>query len=162
MQTSGSTAIKKLIQLTKTAVSEALAEAKAYADSAASGGADHIIEQGKTGAWTWRKWSNGVAELWGVFGPDKLSISTAWGGVYYGSWMGSTQNASARKYPFAFVEAPFVQATYSSGDKDAWLISDFASGYDPLTSAPAYALARPTTATILNPRVSYYVVGKYK
>lgn len=40
MQTSGSAAIKKLIQLTKTAVSEALAEAKAYTDSAASGGTD--------------------------------------------------------------------------------------------------------------------------
>lgn len=47
MQTSGSTAIKKLIQLTKTAVSEALAEAKAYTDSAASGGADVSTVLGK-------------------------------------------------------------------------------------------------------------------
>ena len=47
MQTSGSTAIKKLIQLTKTAVSEALAEAKAYTDSTASGGADVSTVLGK-------------------------------------------------------------------------------------------------------------------
>lgn len=125
-------------------------------------GTDNVIAQGTTGAWTWRKWSSGVAEMWSVFGPDKLSVATAWGGIYYGTWMDAQANIAARRYPFAFVAAPSVQATYSSGDKDAWLISDFASGYDPLTSAPAYALARPTTATILNPRVSYYVVGKYK
>lgn len=131
--------------------------------SSASGvGADYVVAQGKTGAWTWRMWNNGTAEMWGVFGPDKLLISTAWGGIYYGTWMNAQANIAARRYPFAFVAAPSVQATYSSGDKDAWLISDFASGYDPLTSAPAYALARPNTATILNPRVSYYVVGKYK
>ena len=128
----------------------------------ASGAADFIVGQGDTGAWTWRKWSSGVAEMCGVFGPDKLSVATAWGGIYYGTWMDAQANIAARRYPFAFVAAPSVQATYSSGDKDAWLISDFASGYDPLTSAPAYALARPTTATILNPRVSYYVVGRYK
>lgn len=163
MQTSGSTAIKKLIQLTKAAVSEALAEAKAYTDSAASGGgADYVIAQGKTGAWTWRKWSSGVAEMWSVFGTDKLSISSAWGSLYYGTWMDLAQNVTARKYPFSFVEAPSVTASYSSGDKDAWLISTFKASDDPLTRAPAYALARPTAATILTPRISYYVVGRYK
>lgn len=131
--------------------------------SSASGvGADYVVAQGKTGAWTWRKWSSGVAEMWSVFGTDKLSISTAWGGIYYGTWMDAQINVDARRYPFAFVEAPSMQAAYSSGDKDAWPVSAFTGSADPLTSAPAYALARPTTATILNPRISYYVVGKYK
>lgn len=131
--------------------------------SSASGvGADYVVAQGKTGAWTWRKWSSGVAEMWSVFGTDKLSISTAWGGVYYGSWMDSAQNIAARKYPFAFVELPAVTAAYSSGDKDAWPVSAFTGSDDPLTSAPAYALARPNPATVVNPRISYCVVGKYK
>lgn len=131
--------------------------------SSASGvGADYVVAQGKTGAWTWRKWSSGVAEMWSVFGTDKLLISTAWGGVYYGSWMDSAQNIAARKYPFAFVELPAVTAAYSSGDKDAWPVSAFTGSDDPLISAPAYALARPNPETVVNPRISYYVVGKYK
>lgn len=154
----------------KTSIGNSVESSSSYntSDSGSSGssasgvGADYVVAQGTTGAWKWRKWSSGVAEMWSVFGPDKLSVATAWGGIYYGTWMDAQANIAARRYPFAFVAAPSVQATYSSGDKDAWLISDFASGYDPLTSAPAYALARPTTATILNPRVSYYVVGKYK
>lgn len=154
----------------KTSVGNSVESSSSYntSDSGPSGssasgvGADYVVAQGKTGAWTWRKWSNGTAEIWGVFGPDKLSISTAWGGIYYGTWMDAQANIAARRYPFALAEAPSVQATYSSGDKDAWLISAFASGYDPLTGAPAYALARPNAATVVNPRVSYYVVGKYK
>ena len=128
----------------------------------ASGGADYIIGQGDTGAWTWRKWASGVAEMWAVFGTDKLSISTAWGSMYYGSWMDSAQNVAARKYPFAFVSPPSVTVTYSAGYGDAWPTSAFAGSDDQLTSAPAYALARPNVATVTQPRISYYVVGRYK
>lgn len=131
--------------------------------SSASGvGADYVVAQGKTGAWTWRKWASGVAEMWAVFGTDKLSISTAWGSMYYGSWMDSAQNVAARKYPFAFVSPPSVTVTYSAGYGDAWPTSAFAGSDDQLTSAPAYALARPTVATVTQPRISYYVVGRYK
>nr|DAI85341.1 MAG TPA: hypothetical protein [Caudoviricetes sp.] len=131
--------------------------------SSASGvGADYIVAQGTTGAWTWRMWSSGVAEMWSVFGTDKLSISSAWGSLYYGTWMDLAQNADARKYPFAFAENPAVNASYMGGGGDAWLVSLF-SAYDDLkTSAPAYALARPNQGTISNPRIAYYVVGKYK
>lgn len=163
MQTSGSTAIKKLIQLTKAAVSEALAEAKTYADSVVSGGGtSYVVEQGANNFWTWRKWSDGTAELWAVSGIDQIAITSAWGSLYYGTWMDLAQNVSARKYPFAFVAAPSVTASYSGGDKDAWLISAFKASDDLLTIAPSYALARPNSATILNPRISYYVVGRYK
>ena len=29
---------------------------------------DHVIEQGVTDIWTWRKWASGVAEIWGIIG----------------------------------------------------------------------------------------------
>lgn len=128
----------------------------------ALGGTDHITEQGEIGNWTWRKWASGVAELWGVFGTDKLTIDEAWGSLYFGTWMRSDVNVSARKYPFAFVDTPTISVTYMGGGSDAWLISLFSTSDDLLTSAPAYALARPNTATVLKPRISYYVVGKYK
>lgn len=125
-------------------------------------GADYIESHGTTGAWTWRKWASGVAEMWAVFGADTLAIDEAWGSMYFGTWMRSDVNVSAREYPFAFVDTPTISATYMGGGSDAWLVSLFSASDDPLISAPAYALARPNTATILAPRISYYVVGKYK
>lgn len=126
------------------------------------GGADYVVEQGSNNFWTWRKWSSGIAELWAVSWIDQLQISSAWGSMYYGTWMDLPINVEARKYPFAFITAPSVSASYSGGYSDAWLISVFKASDDPLTSAPAYALARPNSATIINPRISYYVIGKYK
>lgn len=154
----------------KTAVGNSVESSSSYntSDSGPSGssasgvGADYVVAQGKTGAWTWRKWNNGTAEMWSVFGTDKLSISSAWGSLYYGTWMDLAQNVTARKYPFSFVEAPSVTASYSGGDKDAWLISAFNASDNLLLGAPAYALARPNTATVVKPRISYYIIGKYK
>lgn len=211
MQTSGSAAIKKLIQLVKASLSGKMDKsggtftgnvsgkyftgtwlqtteatdlgrapgkiavldesgwvyyrtpAELLADIGASGGgADYVVEQGSNNFWTWRKWSSGIAELWAVSGIDQLQISSAWGSMYYGTWMDLPSNVEARKYPFAFITAPSVSASYSGGSLDAWLISVFKASDDPLTSAPAYALARPNSATIINPRISYYVIGKYK
>lgn len=31
---------------------------------------DHVIEQGRTDIWTWRKWASGVAEIWGIIGEQ--------------------------------------------------------------------------------------------
>lgn len=126
------------------------------------GGVDYITEQGTTGKWTWRKWASGIAEMWAVFGTDTLAIDEAWGSLYFGTWMRSDANVSARKYPFAFVDTPAISATYMGGGLDAWLVSLFSANDDMLTGAPAYALARPNAATIPTPRISYYVVGKYK
>lgn len=211
MQTSGSTAVKKLIQLVKSALSGKMDKsggtftgnvsgqyftgtwlrstaaidlgktpgkiavlddagwmyyrtpAELLADIGASGaGADYVTEQGANNFWTWRKWNSGIAELWAVSGVDQIAITSAWGSMYYGTWMDLASNVQARKYPFAFVAAPSVSASYSGGDKDAWLISAFKASDDLLTGAPAYALARPNSATIIKPRISYYVVGRYK
>lgn len=146
----------------ETATGKAGTSSSGSSGGIALGGTDHITEQGEIGAWTWRKWASGVAELWGVFGTDKLTIDEAWGSLYFGTWMRSDVNVSARKYPFAFVDTPTISVTYMGGGSDAWLISLFSTSDDLLTSAPAYALARPNTATVLKPRISYYVVGKYK
>lgn len=143
------------------AIKAALDAAKAYADSVVTG-SDYVTEQGLNDFWTWRKWASGIAELWAVSGVDQIAITSAWGSMYYGTWMDLPSNVAARQYPFAFIATPSVSASYSGGDKDAWLISTFGASDDLLTRAPAYALARPTTATILTPRISYYVVGRYK
>ena len=155
----------------KTSVGNSVESGSSYntSDGGASGngsggaaGADYITAQGTTGVWTWRKWASGIAELWAVFGTDTLAIGDAWGSLYFGTWMRSDVNVAARKYPFAFVDTPTISATYMGGESDAWLISLFSASDDLKTSAPAYALARPNQGTINYPRISYYVVGKYK
>lgn len=154
----------------KTSIGNSVESSSSYntSDSGPSGspvsgvGADYVVAQGKTGKWAWRKWSNGTAEMWATFDTDKLTIDEAWGALYFGTWMRSDVNVAARKYPFAFVDTPVINATYMGGGADAWLISLFSASDDLKTSAPAYALARPNQGAINYPRISYYVVGKYK
>lgn len=126
-------------------------------------GTDYITAQGTTGVWTWRKWASGIAELWGIFSADSLAVNNAWGSVYYGTWMGLDVNKNGRKYPFAFVDTPVVTATPHSPSTDFWLLTDSANNVGtPQTYAPAYACVLPGSTTITNPRIHYYVVGKYK
>ena len=164
MQTSGSAAIKKLIQLVKAAVSDALAEAKAYTDNAAAGGADYIESQGTPGKWTWRKWHSGVAEMWANFDSDSLSMTAqTWGPLYTASWMGLAANKKAREYPFAFIENPIVSATPTVGSGNIWLATNTENDVGTrLTHAPAYQCVRASDAVVTAPQISYYVVGRYK
>ena len=207
MQTSGSVAIKKLIQLVKAELSGKMDKSGGTFTGNVSGkyftgtwlqttaatdlgrapgkiavldesgwvyyrtpaelksdiGADYITEQGTTGVWTWRKWASGVAELWGIFIAETLAVDNAWGGVYYGTWMGVAANKAGRKYPFAFKDAPVVIATPYSPSADFWLLTDSANNVGtPQTYAPAYAIARPNAETVVNPQIHYHVIGKYK
>ena len=42
----------------------------------------HIIDSGKSGIWSYRKWSNGVAECWGMY-HGIVNITTSGRGSYY-------------------------------------------------------------------------------
>lgn len=133
--------------------------------SSASGvGADYVVAQGKTGAWTWRKWNSGVAEMWGSFSVDTLAMTTkTWGDLYTASWMGTAVNKSARAYPFAFAAVPSVNASPMTEGGNFWLASNSENDLGTrLTHAPAYQCVRASDATLKNPRISYYVVGQYK
>lgn len=138
------------------------AATKKYVDDAVDV-ADRVTEQGTTGVWTWCKWASGTAELWGVFSADSLAVDTAWGSVYYGTWMHLAVNKSGRKYPFAFTDTPVVIATPYSPSTDFWLLTDSQNNLGtPQTYAPAYACVLPASATITGPQIHYHVIGKYK
>lgn len=213
MQTSGSAAIKKLIQLVKAALSGKMDKsggtftgnvsgryftgtllqstaatnlgktpgkiavlddagwvhyrtpAELLADIGASGGGvDYVTEQGLTGKWMWRKWASGIAEMWATFDTDKLEMtSQTWGALYTASWMGLAANKEAREYPFAFVENPVVSATPTVWSGNIWLATNTENDTGTrLTHAPAYQCVRASDATVNNPQISYYVVGRYK
>lgn len=215
MQTSGSAAIKKLIQLVKAALSGKMDKsggtftgnvsgryftgtllqstaatnlgktpgkiavlddagwvhyrtpAELLTDIGASGGGggvDYVTEQGLTGKWMWRKWASGIAEMWATFDTDKLEMtSQTWGALYTASWMGHAANKEAREYPFAFVENPVVSATPTVWSGNIWLATNTENDTGTrLTHAPAYQCVRASDATVNNPQISYYVVGRYK
>lgn len=133
--------------------------------SSASGvGADYVVAQGKTGAWTWRKWASGIAEMWAVFSTDTLAMTTqTWGDLYTASWMGLAINKSARQYPFAFVDQPAVTATPIASKANFWTATNTENDTGTaLTHAPAYQCVRASDATLVAPKIAYYVVGKYK
>ena len=126
--------------------------------------ADHVVSEGSNKFWRWRKWSSGNAEMWGIFGTNSLAVNLEWHGLYYGTWMNLDYNKNGRKYPFDFIEAPMVTVTpVSLASADFWLVTDRTNNVGTeLTHAPAYACMMPASATIQNPRIHYYVSGKYK
>lgn len=42
--------------------------------------ADYVVEQGREGVWTWRKWNSGTAECWG---RTSFTLSTTASGTYF-------------------------------------------------------------------------------
>jgi hypothetical protein len=44
--------------------------------------AKHIVDYGKSGIWSWIKWSDGTAECRGIHTQENVSISTAWGSLF--------------------------------------------------------------------------------
>lgn len=132
--------------------------------SGGGGGVDYVTEQGLTGKWMWRKWASGIAEMWATFDTDKLEMtSQTWGALYTASWMGLAANKEAREYPFAFVENPVVSATPTVWSGNIWLATNTENDAGTrLTHAPAYQCVRASDATVNNPQISYYVVGRYK
>lgn len=139
------------------------AATKKYVDDAVAV-ADRVTEQGTTGKWMWRKWASGIAEMWATFDTDKLEMtSQTWGALYTASWMGLAANKKAREYPFAFIENPVVSATPTVTSGNIWLATNTENNLGTrLTHAPAYQCVRATDATVNNPQISYYVVGRYK
>ena len=111
---------------------------------------DYVVEQGISGKWTYRKWSSGIAELWGI-----CTATLANGSILSGSLT----------YPFALTAAvcgigtlndaggnaggalPWnLKLTYDSGKCEAWVHNPGSTSF--------------TSASTVN--VSVYIVGRWK
>ena len=44
---------------------------------------DYVIEEGISGIWTYRKWSSGIAECWGITASATYAQTDTWGQGYY-------------------------------------------------------------------------------
>lgn len=119
-----------------------------------------IVEQDKSGIWTYRKWSDGNAECWGKVSFNSPVTST----------LGSLYTTGARyesnvTFPFEFAEIPVVTATMDSKQAACWLIASAntaASDKTSTTSTGRYEVVRPTSLSNGAFTINYYVRGKWQ
>ena len=99
----------------------------------------YVVEQGESGIWSYRKWSNGFAECWGSTSADR-TLDKAWGSLYV------CDRISAILYPFEFIKRPTEIATIRSDSIGCWLIAE-SSGYglNSATQSGSYSAARATS-----------------
>lgn len=118
--------------------------------------ADYVMEWGKTGIWTWRKYASGLAECWGSTTFDSGSSWPTWGEIYY-----STNSSGNIEYPFEFIEPPAEQVTLGQANLDLWLIQSIGNSK---TATGSYYGGRSTSAnqTNVDIYVDFYVVGEWK
>lgn len=118
---------------------------------------DYITEQGTSGIWRYRKWESGVAECWGEYTDENVSITTALGQIYDSTAMYGYYN-----YPSGlFVAAPVEQVTASAGGSGSALwIETYLEATAERTGKWKYASA--TASSAITVRVTMYSVGRWK
>lgn len=118
------------------------------------GSADYIVEEGKSGIWTYRKWASGIAECWGVYSYN-TAISSAWGNAYEGA------KAPQQSYPFTFIERPFEQGLlFSKGNVGHWTEQFEANT---TSKSGTYFPVRPSSMTTSSAfELQLYVKGFWK
>lgn len=72
--------------------------------------ADYVVESGKSGIWTYRKWNSGIAECWGIYSASGVNLTAShYSGFYYSA-------SISVSLPFTFAAAPV--GIYSGGCTD--------------------------------------------
>lgn len=113
---------------------------------------NNIVIEGTSGIWSYKKWSNGNAELWGSYSISNLSCSTEFGNAMY-----RTDPISVTVFPFT-VYAPNLTASYESDGYGGIL---WATSATTQQGPPSYYLLRPTSATIVSGKIIFHVYGKW-
>lgn len=115
---------------------------------------DMVVEEGTSGIWTYRKWSNGTAECWGTY-TYTSSASYVWvSPLYYSDLIPRIA------YPFTFAERPLEFASIDTTTNATWLYKE-STGTNTTTQTAEY---RPIKVNAFNSNTFYmrfYVIGKW-
>ena len=120
----------------------------------------YVMESGKTGIWTWNKFSDNTCEFFGKVPVTAYDITMALGGWFRGA---NIYDSTAYAYPFAMTEAPAVEMTFQTRNglaAIAWVFSadaDTAQAY-----LPQCYLIRPVTGTGIYGNINIIGKGKLK
>ena len=79
--------------------------------------ADHVVEQGSSGVWTWRKWHSGVAECW-MHASESLTNYSTVGDLH-------CYVSGYYAYPLTFLSRPVVVASAKIGTGFALCSGDY-------------------------------------
>lgn len=112
-----------------------------------------IVEQGRSGGWTWRKWSDGTLEQWYQGNPGSYTINTARGSLYSG-------NTLTYAYPIAFVEYPTVVASVTLGTSAYVIFAQVSGLANESIDLRIISTASMAASTYFN--VHIYAVGRWK
>ena len=107
---------------------------------------------GTSGIWSYRKWSNGMVELFGSYTVSGVSCSNQFGSAMYRS-----DSLTIASFPFSVYE-PNLTASYESDGYGAFL---WATSTTTETSPPNYYLVRAESGTITSGKINFHVVGKW-
>ena len=116
---------------------------------------DFIVAQGTSGIWTYRKWSSGFAECWGVV--NKTLTESDW--EEWGE-LCEAEMVTGHAYPFTFKEVPREFATLHGNaggfiDSNAWGMSTSTTG--------SYWVVRPHALTgSYGYNLDLYIAGRWK
>lgn len=114
---------------------------------------DHIVEEGTSGIWTYRKWASGIAECWGISEKVTTIANSNWGALYT-----KDDAIHSYPYPFSFASQPGVNITPHEHANNFWLFT----GKDGTTSqTPTVSIVRPTSSEVTL-SVHYRVIGRWK
>jgi hypothetical protein len=116
-----------------------------------------IVDQGTSGIWTYRLWSDGVAECWGTLSVT-AAVSTSTNASWYSSGELSATNLS---FPFTFTARPSVTVqTMPTGQ--SWCIVFPSNTTGSTTKTGSYQLNSMSSTTSRTHLLSYDVKGKWK
>lgn len=113
---------------------------------------NHVVDEGTSGIWRYRKWADGTAECWGTSEPVTLTINAAWGSLY-----AYDDAIPGYAFPFEFTSAPMLKATLKrTGDGSCWM---YPCADVTATNTGAIGLARPTAARV-TVAVDFHAIGR--
>lgn len=114
-----------------------------------------IVEEGTSGIWTYRKWSNGEAECVGKIPISSLAVSTALGGWY----RSAVVDGSGYAYPFTFQAIPNVNMQYATSNGTGGIMWLTTQG--DRTAPPDFYIIRPTSSSGVTGSVNVQVKGTW-
>lgn len=115
----------------------------------------YVKNEGKSGIFNFKYWSDGFVELWAKVEVSNLSVSTTLGNMYRSN---SPFTDAQYKYPYTFYPQPFVYTQFfTSNNASAFVWLNPSWGRATQYLPPLY-LVRPTTGTCSG-YVYYYICG---
>ena len=113
--------------------------------------ADHVVEQGKSGLWTYRKWESGVAECWGEIPVSLEKLETAMTEV-------SGRVATVNLPPGLFSEKP-----RSANASTQWHFVEWTTiSIDSSSSFSLRIFGNGNSGNVMSTSCGFYVIGSWK